>query len=225
MAEAMVSLPTPSSRLTTVTHKCGAVRDLTKTDAWESTPLTGATSGSFRRWTRDRGIRATHLWASSLAVIFLLIPLSLFAPRPVVVNLEGSTTIGLDMMPTLVDAHFRNRKAHGISTRDGDEPREKIVTGTFPGDWQPTRFVIRARGTHTAFDDRDTDVDIGMASEQISFEEADRLAIVVSASGAGENVIGVDGVAVVAHPDLRLPALSTGDSATCSRAERRTGRT
>ncbi|HEX3760257.1 MAG TPA: substrate-binding domain-containing protein [Kofleriaceae bacterium] len=146
--------------------------------------------------------------AAAVITAALVTPIEPAAPPAL--QLCGSNTIGAELAPTLVEA-FLKRKGATAVTRTS-EPEHSRLSGQLAG--APLAIDIRAAGSATAFQGLlARTCDIGMASRAINDKERAQL------SGAGqgdltspatEHVIGLDGIAVIVHPDNPLGALDRG---------------
>jgi PiT family inorganic phosphate transporter len=118
-------------------------------------------------------------------------------------RLHGSNTIGAELAPALAEAFLTGRGATDVH-RDKDVGGHAwVVSGTLPNEHKPLAIEIDASGSETAFDDLAAGkADLGLSSRPVTAAEADKL----RGAGAGdateqgnENVIGLDGVAVVVN--------------------------
>jgi len=129
-------------------------------------------------------------------------------------RLQGSNTIGAKLAPALVEAWMRADGMRGI-TREERGAEERRVTAT---DGRGDRIVvdIHAHGSTTAFTALAAgQAELGMSSRPIKGKEvADLAALGNMHSPAAEHVIGLDGIAVIVHPQNRLATL---DKATVAR--------
>ncbi len=136
----------------------------------------------------------------------------LAAPVPADLRLCGSNTIGAELAPALVAAFLARKGAGEIQQTTGPDPDQRVVAASLGG--RPLTVEIRAAGTATGFDGLAAgDCDLGMASRAVNDEELARL----RRAGAGdlrspatEHVIGLDGIAVVVHPNNRVMTLDRG---------------
>lgn len=145
------------------------------------------------------------------------------AQKNVLLRLSGSNTIGEALMPAMAEAFLKSRGATGVHTVDGDQPQEKIVIGTMPGDSFPSSIRVAAHGSATAFTSlAEHSCDIGMASRRIKPEEAAKLSSLGDMlAPASEHIVGLDGIAVIVNAsnpvnDLDKDAIMrifTGESA------------
>ena len=122
-----------------------------------------------------------------------------------VLRLCGSNTIGAELAPAYVEALLTSKGASEITRRAGTD----TISATI-GD-KRIAVTISARGSSTAFSGLAAgSCDVGMASRAINEAEVKFL----GERGAGdlrsagtEHVIGLDGIAVVVHPNNALRAL------------------
>lgn len=128
-------------------------------------------------------------------------------PRPPELRLCGSNTIGAELAPALVEAFLR-RKGAATVTRAA-EPEHMRLSAELAG--RPLVIDIRAAGSATAFEGLVAGTcDVGMASRAINDKELAKLAGAGCgdlSSPATEHVIGLDGIAVIVHPNNPLTSL------------------
>jgi len=118
----------------------------------------------------------------------------------VLFRMRGSNTIGAELAPALAEAFLRKRGAANISFKASGELDKGMEIGMLP-DGPAVAIEINAKGSATGVADlADGSADIGMLSRKIKPEEKVQLAPLgdMEAYGA-ENVLGLDGVAVVVH--------------------------
>jgi len=128
-------------------------------------------------------------------------------------RLHGSNTIGAELAPALARAFLEQRGAHDVRTQKNAGGLGWVVAGTLPGEKAPMRFEIEAPGSEAAFEDlANGNADLGMSSREITAEEAEMLRKAgvgdLTAQG-GENVIGLDGLAVIVSANNPTASLST----------------
>jgi glucose/mannose transport system substrate-binding protein len=122
----------------------------------------------------------------------------------VALRLHGSNSIGNELVPTLCEDFLKYEGATSVQRKPGAREDEVDIEAVLPNESnQPVIFEIQSHGSSTGFLDLAAgNCDIGMSSRQISRDEAKRCA----AAGLGdmyspacENVLGLDGIAVVVH--------------------------
>jgi len=151
----------------------------------------------------------------SLILLCLLPLLARAAPdTPVQLRIQGSNTIGAALAPALVKGMLEAQGASHISTVTTRIANE-IQVSAQDAHGQPLRIDIAAHGSSTGFAALKTgQADLAAASRPIKVSELSALqALGDLNSTAAEQVIGLDGVAVIVHPDNPLPQLSTGQLA------------
>lgn len=134
--------------------------------------------------------------------------------EPVQLRIQGSNTIGATLAPALVRGLLQAQGATAIETVPGADVNElQVRARDVLG--HPLRIDIAAHGSSTGFTAlRSGDADLATASRSISDSESRQLqALGDLRSPASEQVIGLDGVAVIVHPDNPLPQLSTAQLA------------
>ncbi|BBH45627.1 phosphate ABC transporter substrate-binding/OmpA family protein [Pseudomonas sp. KU43P] len=147
-----------------------------------------------------------------LRLLLLLLPfLSLTAiAEPAHLRVQGSNTIGAALLPALVQGQLRAQQATAIEQRSGTVANETVINAR-DDQGQPLRIDIAAHGSSTGFAALGRgDADLAASSRPISDTEAQQLKALGDLRAArAEQVIGLDGVAVIVHPDNPLPQLST----------------
>jgi glucose/mannose transport system substrate-binding protein len=140
-------------------------------------------------------------------------PAPLRPARQVALRLHGSNTIGKELAPTLCEDFLKYEGATSVQRKPGAREDELDIEGILPNQSnQPVIFEIQAHGSATAFQDLAAgQCDIGMSSRQIKPEEAKQCAAAGlgnMSSPACENVLGLDGIAVVVHRNNPVNALT-----------------
>ncbi|NNJ14956.1 OmpA family protein [Pseudomonas putida CSV86] len=132
--------------------------------------------------------------------------LALLAPLAVAdtLRIQGSNTIGAALAPALVRGLLESRDISDIRTEPGARANEVRISA---GDIQ---VDIAAHGTSTGFAAlKAGSADLAAASRPIKdSEQAELQALGNLTSAEAEQVIGLDGVAVLVHPDNPLPQLT-----------------
>ncbi|MFF7062749.1 substrate-binding domain-containing protein [Pseudomonas sp. NPDC008258] len=148
-----------------------------------------------------------------LVLLLTLLPLATLA-EPVHLRVQGSNTIGAALLPALVQGQLRARHATAIAQQPGNVANETVITAQ-DANGQPVRIDIAAHGSSTGFAALGRgDADLAAASRPVSDSEVHQLrALGDLRAPSAEQVIGLDGVAVIVHPDNPLPQLSTAQLA------------
>ncbi|CAM3014331.1 substrate-binding domain-containing protein [Pseudomonas plecoglossicida] len=144
-----------------------------------------------------------------LLLLLPLLPLIAVA-EPAHLRVQGSNTIGAALLPALVQGQLRAQQATDIEQRPGAQPNETVIKAR-DAHGQPLRIDIAAHGSSTGFAALGRgDADLAASSRPISDTEVRQLkALGDLRAPRAEQVIGLDGVAVIVHPDNPLPQLST----------------
>ena len=133
--------------------------------------------------------------------------------RQVALRIHGSNTIGKELAPTLCEDFLKYEGATSVQRKPGAREDEVDIEAVLPNQPnEPVTFEIQSHGSGTGFQDLAAgQCDIGMSSRQIRPEEVKQCA----AAGLGnlsspacENVLGLDGIAVVVHRDNPVSALT-----------------
>jgi phosphate transport system substrate-binding protein len=144
-----------------------------------------------------------------------ILPLSALAALPVssdgsaVLRIQGSNTIGAQLGPALVEGLMAEQGLQSIETVPGARPNETRVTGrTSAG--QSVSVEVAAHGSGTGFTAlKAGKADLAASSRPIKDAEIKDLSGIGDLkSHDAEQVIAIDGVAVIVHPNNPLRALS-----------------
>jgi glucose/mannose transport system substrate-binding protein len=133
--------------------------------------------------------------------------------RQVALRLHGSNTIGRELVPTLCEDFLKYQGATSVQRKPGTREDEVDIEAVLPSESsEPVTFEIESHGSSTAFADLASGkCDIGMSSRQVKPDEAQRCASAglgdMSSPGC-ENVIGLDGIAVLVHKNNPVSSLT-----------------
>jgi phosphate transport system substrate-binding protein len=130
------------------------------------------------------------------------------ASERVLLRLHGSNTIGAQLAPELVKSWLRE-KGYSAIGQQTSAPQEMRISAT-SALGEKVAVEIRAHGSSTSFKALGRgEADIGMASRPIKAKELAMLAERGQLdSPSSEFVLGLDGIAVIVHPDNPLRQLS-----------------
>ncbi len=163
----------------------------------------------FRASASSRRIRALRL--ASLGLLFLMAsPLyGAAAESATVLRIQGSNTVGAKLAPMLVAGLFESKGFRSVKMVPAGQENEQRITAI---DTQgiPLQAIVAAHGTGTGFAGlNDSSADLAAASRPIKQAEAESLAALGNMrSAAAEQVIAIDGLAIIVHPGNRIGALS-----------------
>ncbi|WP_194791331.1 substrate-binding domain-containing protein [Pseudomonas sp. UFMG81] len=148
-----------------------------------------------------------------LTLLFCLLP-ALAVAEPAQLRIQGSNTIGAVLGPALVRGLLQAQGASAIDSQPGAVANETVIHAR-DHNGQPLRIDIAAHGSSTGFAALARgEADLAAASRPISDAETQQLQALGDLRGAGsEQVIGLDGVAVIVHPDNPLAHLTTAQLA------------
>lgn len=125
-------------------------------------------------------------------------------------RIQGSNTINAQLGPALVEGLMRQQGLQALQRLPGTQPNETRVTGA-AATGQVVVVEVAAHGSGTGFSALKTgSADIAASSRPIKDQEAQELkALGDLKSPESEQVIAIDGVAVILHPGNPLRQLST----------------
>jgi phosphate transport system substrate-binding protein len=128
---------------------------------------------------------------------------------PAQLRIQGSNTIGAVLAPALAKGMLEAQGASHVAVITTDTANE-IQVRAQDAHGQPLRIDIAAHGSSTGFTALQAgQAELAAASRPIKDSELKELkALGDLNSAAAEQVIGLDGVAVIVHPDNPLPQLS-----------------
>jgi phosphate transport system substrate-binding protein len=119
-----------------------------------------------------------------------------------VLRIHGSNTVGAKLAPMLVAGLFEAKGLQSVRIAPAGEENEQRVTA-FDERGRTVQALVAAHGTGTGFAGlKDGTADLAAASRPIKQTEAQSLAAL------SEQVIAIDGLAVIVHPDNLVQSLS-----------------
>ncbi len=129
-----------------------------------------------------------------------------------VLRIHGSNTIGAKLVPALVEGFVKSLGGNSLQWNTGSSHLEKYAHFTLPDSMNSSVIEVFAHGSSFAFRDLGNNTcDIGMSSREIKNEEA----ILLQSRGLGnmmsqsnEHILGLDGLAIIAHSSNPLRTLS-----------------
>ncbi|KEA64420.1 Phosphate ABC transporter, periplasmic phosphate-binding protein PstS [Marinobacterium lacunae] len=151
-------------------------------------------------------------------------------PAPAVVQsapltllrLHGSNTIGESLAPELLKAFWQQQGAQDMRIEQLPEEVERDLVFRLPGSESLQRIELKAHGSSTGFRAlQDQIADLAMASRRIKEKERKALEPQYGdlVSVRTEHVIGMDGLAIIVHPENPINALNTAELARLFSAE------
>lgn len=124
-------------------------------------------------------------------------------------RIDGSNTIGAELAPKLVENWMKARDVHEITLQQGQQPNEVRVTGYHIKAAKNVYVDIYAHGSSTGFAALNSEVgNIAAASRPIKESEIALLSKDNMLSVEREHIIGIDGLAVIIHPDNPIHSLT-----------------
>ncbi len=140
-------------------------------------------------------------------------PVPVRPARQLALRLHGSNTIGKELAPTLCEDFLKYEGATSVQRKPGAREDEIDIEAVLPGESPELLvFEIQAHGSKTAFEDLASGkCDVGMSSRQIKPDEAQQCALAGLGnmfSPACENVLGLDGIAVLVSKSNPINALT-----------------
>lgn len=129
---------------------------------------------------------------------------------PLQLQINGSNTIGARLAPLLVEGMLKEAGAQNIQLQLNSETRESLITA-ISARAEPIEISLNAHGSTTGFTALiEQSGQIAAASRPIKDSEVDALKSRGDMrSMNAEQVIGLDGLALIIHPDNPVNALDT----------------
>lgn len=158
-----------------------------------------------------RALLAALILSSATLPCIAASTLTLPTDNSPLLRIQGSNTINAQLGPALVEGLMHQQGLQAVQTLPGDAPNEQRVVGTLPDRSKSVRVEVAAHGSGTGFDALKAGAaDMASSSRPIKPQEATDLARLGDLkSAAGEQVIAIDGVAVIVHPGNPLRQLDT----------------
>jgi phosphate transport system substrate-binding protein len=125
-------------------------------------------------------------------------------------RLHGSNTVGEDLAPALLEAYLKSIDVNKMKWVQGNHNVERNLQ--YIKDNKVYRIELHAHGSSTAFKDLLAEkTDMGMASRIIKEKEVQQLLPLYGdlTHQGQENIIGLDGLAIIVHRDNPLNSLTT----------------
>lgn len=168
----------------------------------------------------DRDAWSHTICCLILAFVCYCLPYSVFAATVPsadggpVLRIQGSNTIGARLAPALVKGLFEEQGLHNIRIEPGDSQNEQSITAR-TADAHEIRITVAAHGSGTGFTAlANGSADLAASSRPIKDKETDALkAVGDMQSAAAEQIIALDGLAIILHPYNPLTSLNTAELA------------
>lgn len=131
------------------------------------------------------------------------------AERSAILRIHGSNTVGAKLAPMLVAGLLEAKGFHSVRIAPAGRENEQRITA-IDSQGAPVQALVAAHGTGTGFSGlKDGTADLAAASRPIKPAEAESLAALGNLrSAAAEQVIAIDGLAVIVHPGNKVGSLS-----------------
>jgi phosphate transport system substrate-binding protein len=160
------------------------------------------------------------LWGRALSMLLLgfvcyAFPWSVFAAQPTtVLRIQGSNTIGAKLGPALVKGMMEEEGLRAIQQTPGDRENEVHILG-HDAQGNQVQVELAAHGSSTGFAAlKDGSAELAASSRPIKDAEFQDLAGFGDLrSQYAEQVIAIDGLAIIQHPANPLRALTTAQLA------------
>ncbi|WP_419535370.1 substrate-binding domain-containing protein [Endozoicomonas sp.] len=130
-------------------------------------------------------------------------------------TIHGSNTVGAELAPALAAQFLDSLGAEGIATLPGYHANESRVIGFLPDQGRAVSIYVAAHGSSTGFKGlHQNKADIAAASRRAKPDEKALLRERGNLhSEQSEYVIGIDGLAIIVHPDNPINSLGVSQVA------------
>jgi phosphate transport system substrate-binding protein len=170
---------------------------------------------------RARSASDRETWTRTISFLLLgsicyALPWSVFAALPAshdnrsVLRIQGSNTIGARLGPALVKGLFEEQGLSAIRIEAGAQENEQSIVGK-TADGRSVQIDVAAHGSGTGFTSlADGSAELAASSRPIKDSEATGLLALGDLKSPGaEQIIALDGLAIVLHPANPTAALNT----------------
>ena len=165
---------------------------------------------------RDRETWSRLATSLLLGFACCFLPGSGFAALPIaaedgtVLRIQGSNTIGAKLGPALVKGLLEQQGLSAISVAPGKADNEQLITGK-TADGRTVSIQVAAHGSSTGFVAlQHGSADLAASSRPIKDGEVSALATLGDLKSPGaEQIIAIDGLAIILHPGNPIDALRT----------------
>lgn len=168
---------------------------------------------AFSAFVRTTGKRALRL---ALLGLFGASPLAVSGPLPAVpadgsavLRIHGSNTVGAKLAPMLIAGMFEAQGLGSVRIASAGRENEQRISA-IDGSGRALHALVAAHGTGTGFAGlKDGSADLAAASRPIKNSEYENLASLGDLRSAqAEQIIAIDGLAIIVHPNNRIASLS-----------------
>jgi len=130
-------------------------------------------------------------------------------------TIHGSNTIGAALAPALVESYLVAKGASAVETISAGTENEHWIIGRLPETDTDIRVSIAAHGSGTGFKSLATgEAQIAAASRPAKTKEVQALQSLTDLTSAqSEHIIGIDGLAVIVHPENPISGLNVSQIA------------
>ena len=158
----------------------------------------------------DRSLMSQACTWLILGFIFYALPWSVFAAEPTtLMRIQGSNTIGAKLGPALISGLLQSQGMTNVRTEKGAENEQRVLAEDKLG--RTLQFSVAAHGSGTGFVAlQDGSADLAASSRPIKDAEATALQSLGDLRGANaEQIIAIDGLAIIVNPNNPLASLTT----------------
>lgn len=125
-------------------------------------------------------------------------------------TIHGSNTVGESMAPSLAKTYLEAKGFENVRIEELAVKNEKTIKGDLVGKGQTAQILIEAHGSSTGFKGLISgEADIWASSRPAKDKEVDAaIALTNLRADDSEHVIGIDGLAIIVHPENPITQLN-----------------
>lgn len=126
------------------------------------------------------------------------------------IHIQGSNTVGARLTPAIAVEFLRSKGLQDVVIQQGRDAYDKYIKGFDPINNKMVQIHIESYGSSTGFKAfMSGNTDIGASSRPIKRKEIDKLKRLGNmTASSSEHVIGIDGLAIVVHPENKIKSLT-----------------
>ncbi len=127
-----------------------------------------------------------------------------------ILRFSGSNTVGEALLPAIAERYAATKNGKNIQWDLSPNKNQKTLKMSDALECTPRIFEIKLAGSRAAFRALERDeTDIGMSSRRVKQVEVDKLTALGNLTDpTAENVLALDGLAIIVHPSNPVEALS-----------------
>ncbi len=128
-------------------------------------------------------------------------------------TIHGSNTVGESLAPSLAMAYLKAKGLQDVRVEETAIKNEKVIKGVLPSQAKTVQIKIAAHGSSTGFKGLMSGAaDIWASSRPVKDKEVDAAKQMANLRDENsEHVVGIDGLAIIVHPENPVVEVNTSD--------------